>query len=513
MNKSNKSFLLNNSYVQNISNLNLYSTLSSVKNEGRDLINLFLKDLKFIKICPQINLNYDCFSFDNLVERTKFRSRLKGNYGIGIYMLKYKNSDNLFYIGKSVNLSIRLNNHYLRSAKYNSRLGIFLQLVGWSNISVHILEFCDEKNLTNRENFYLNKYLPSLNGKFSSSYSSSVYRSLSGILAHRQSLYRKEDLRLNNHFKYSDFLWVYSYPELINLKCTVDGYLSKNYNNTDPCFKNIAEFKKSFRLYNLNNRIIYRYLDTYTPYKGLIFISANIGNVENFKDLISRNYFRTPVYLSKKIWVYNSNDLSLLNNSPFESIKSTSRLLKIAPSSIKSILNTEIGISKGYYFFDHEISDKLKSDLLSKPNVRDPISNLRIEVWVYDSNLELIDKFNSQQEMLRVLDLKRVRTVNKYKDTGINFRGFYFYSFEIDNSLKKSILDNKNYAKYTKAKLVWVMVNNLLIKDEPFLSIISAAKYLNFNRKMIAKYIDTNKIYLGYKFYSKKPNPFFNNKP
>jgi hypothetical protein len=103
LNKSNKSFLLNNYYVQNISNLNLYSTLSSVKNEDKDLINLFLKDLKFIENCPQVNLNYDCFSFDNLVERTKFRSRLKGNYGIGIYMLKYKNSDNLFYIGKSVN--------------------------------------------------------------------------------------------------------------------------------------------------------------------------------------------------------------------------------------------------------------------------------------------------------------------------------------------------------------------------------------------------------------------------
>jgi hypothetical protein len=56
--------------------------------------------------------------------------------------------------------------------------------------------------------------------------------------------------------------------------------------------------------------------------------------------------------------------------------------------------------------------------------------------------------------MLRVLDLKRVRTINKYKDTGINFRGFYFYSFEIDNLTKKINLDNKIYAKYTKAKLV-----------------------------------------------------------
>jgi hypothetical protein len=56
--------------------------------------------------------------------------------------------------------------------------------------------------------------------------------------------------------------------------------------------------------------------------------------------------------------------------------------------------------------------------------------------------------------MLRVLKLKRVRTINKYKDTGINFKGFYFYSYELENSIKKSILGNKNYVKYTKAKLI-----------------------------------------------------------
>jgi hypothetical protein len=130
--------------------------------------------------------------------------KLKGSFSIGIYMLKYKYSNNIFYIGKSINLPTRLNHHYLKSANYNSKLGIFLQLVGWTNVSVHILEFCDETNIDNRENFYLNKYLPSLNGKFSSIYSPSIYRSLSSILYYRQSIFRKEDSRLNNNFKYSD---------------------------------------------------------------------------------------------------------------------------------------------------------------------------------------------------------------------------------------------------------------------------------------------------------------------
>ena len=120
--------------------------------------------------CP--NSILDCELFDNVDCRDKFRRDLQNKSGI--YMLKYKHDDRIFYKGKSVDLSRRLGDHYNRSSLSSNRLGLFLRMVGWCNVSVHILEFCSELELDDRENHYIKKYLPSLNRKFSTSYSSKV---------------------------------------------------------------------------------------------------------------------------------------------------------------------------------------------------------------------------------------------------------------------------------------------------------------------------------------------------
>ena len=135
-------------------------------------------------------------------------------------------------------------------------------MVGWSNVSVHIIEFCSETQLDIRENYYIEKYLPTLNRKFSSSYSLKTYRSLSSLLFQRQTLNRVKHPLLNKNFNPKSLLWVYSYPEL-------------NLLNNMP-FDNISKFKK---LLNLDNRTLYKYIDTYTPYNGYIFLSANISNL------------------------------------------------------------------------------------------------------------------------------------------------------------------------------------------------------------------------------------------
>lgn len=97
-------------------------------------------------------------------------------------------------------------------------------------------------------------------------------------------------------------------------------------------FDNISKFKKIF---NLDNRTLYKYIDTYTPYNGYIFLSADIFNLtpvqtevlslnENNKfvnghfvqevdqKLILFNSSITPSYKPIKIWVYKSKDLSLV---------------------------------------------------------------------------------------------------------------------------------------------------------------------------------------------------------
>lgn len=156
------------------------------------------------------------------------------------------------------------------------------------------------------------------------------------------------------------------------------------------------------------------------------------------------------------------------------------------------------------------------------PNVRDSISKLRIKTWVYDFNLNLINNrpFYSQQEMLKATrrtNLKRVRTINKYKDKGILFKGYYFFTQELDMNMKNKLIENRtssasSFAKPTQnAKLLWVYnVNNQkLVNNVPFTSIISASKFLNLNRKTVTRYIDSNIPLKGYKFFS---NPNLNDK-
>lgn len=111
--------------------------------------------------------------------------------------------------------------------------------------------------------------------------------------------------------------------------------------------------------------------------------------------------------------------------------------------------------------------------------------------------------------MLRNLNLKRIRTINKYKDTGILFKGYYFFSKEISSDMinkliKNRILSPSSYAKPTKnAKLIWIykINTNNLVNNKPFTSILSASKILNLNRKTIARYIDSDKVFKGYKFF------------
>jgi NUMOD1 domain len=167
-------------------------------------------------------------------------------------------------------------------------------------------------------------------------------------------------------------------------------------------------------------------------------------------------------------------------------------------------------MSKGFYCFTKELDDKELNELKIKGKIRHSISSLSKPIWVY-TTLGENDKFNilnnkpfqSQQEMLRSLKLKRIRTINKYKDTGINFKGYYFFSNKLSNEELNKLKTNI-YAKPRKnSMLVWVYKDNQLINNRPFLSMTSAGKELNLNRKLIRKYLDSNIHYNEFLFYSK----------
>lgn len=144
--------------------------------------------------------------------------------------------------------------------------------------------------------------------------------------------------------------------------------------------------------------------------------------------------------------------------------------------------------------------------------------------------LELINNkpFNSQQDMLRSLNLKNVRTINKYKDTGgwlrslcapaRKFKWYFFFSYKL-SEIELTDLKNNNFKINSKGReaiadivnkksiLIWAYKNDVLINNSPFLSIIKAGNELNLNRKLIRKYLDSERPYRGIYFYSKaKPN-------
>jgi len=208
--------------------------------------------------------------------------------------------------------------------------------------------------------------------------------------------------------------------------------------------------------------------------------------------------------------MYTSDKINLVNNKPFETIKDASIFIGTSRSTVINILDRHIAMSKGFYCYSKPLSFEEKLELKNKGILRDSISSLSISVWVYTSDLNLVndEPFKSQQEMLKTLNLKRVRTINKYKDTGICFKVFYFFSEKPSSEVVWDIKDNKIYAKpHVKSILVWVYKNNLLINNSPFLSLTSAGTELKIDRKFIIKLLDTEISYKDLYFYSKsKPN-------
>lgn len=81
-------------------------------------------------------------------------------------MLQYNLNKKFSYVGRSIDLGVRLRTHFNRSSLSKNKLGLFLNLVGWSNISVYILELTTEKEIIQKENWYLKKYLPVLNSHY-----------------------------------------------------------------------------------------------------------------------------------------------------------------------------------------------------------------------------------------------------------------------------------------------------------------------------------------------------------
>jgi hypothetical protein len=164
------------------------------------------------------------------------------------------------------------------------------------------------------------------------------------------------------------------------------------------------------------------------------------------------------------------------------------------------------------YLFSKEL-DNLNIEKLKEVHLSRKHNNLN--VWVYDANTatsppELIGNFNSIKKAADYFNVD-YRSLINHLDTkeAINKEGKFIYLFtnELDTEDLNLLSNNFNKASnMTTSIWVYKYVDDklTLINDNKpsYVSRLSLSKDLKMSAKTINKYLDSNKSYKGYYFYS-----------
>lgn len=94
-------------------------------------------------------------------DQVTFRNTWKGVSGI--YKITFLPFRLFTYYGSSRDQGGRFKYHYFTSPKLMNFLGLFLNVFGWSNFSITVVELCPVEQLEIRENWYLTTFCPLLN--------------------------------------------------------------------------------------------------------------------------------------------------------------------------------------------------------------------------------------------------------------------------------------------------------------------------------------------------------------
>lgn len=139
-------------------------------------------------------------------------------------MFTYKSDSNIYYIGRAKDFQKRFKAHLNINLK--DRFHVFANAVGWDKFEFSVIEICSLDMHQERENYYLQKYLPLLNTIFKSNLSDTqTFDSIYEILKLRQL-----DSNFDNKYK-GISIYLYEY---------VNGQLSTNY----IAFKSINQLSK-----------------------------------------------------------------------------------------------------------------------------------------------------------------------------------------------------------------------------------------------------------------------------
>ena len=137
------------------------ASLSSSSNNNKIISELYLNRIAPIKPFEEKIVSV-CRDLQSSTALKTFFKDLKGKGGI--YLFTYKSEPNIYYIGRAKDFQKRFKAHLNTNLK--DRFHVFVNAVGWDKFEFSVIEICNLDMHRERENYYLQKYLPLLNTIF-----------------------------------------------------------------------------------------------------------------------------------------------------------------------------------------------------------------------------------------------------------------------------------------------------------------------------------------------------------
>jgi len=277
----------------------------------RQIIFDLFENLNCLTFIPVVSYN-DAFS-------SKKTAILDNKAKSGIYCWTNLES-NKSYIGSSVDLGRRLRDYFNTSfISHNTRkmmvINKALLKYGYSNFKLEILEYCDPKELTRKEQYYMDLLNPDYN-VLNKAYSSLGYKHTESSL-----------VKIHNHL------------QNLNLSKSVKVMVTNLETNISTEYDSLTKAAESL---NTNRNTLKEYIHKSILYKGIYKLEANLS-VSSYDS----NYINHPA--SKKIEVI---DLELNTVTIYPSIRAAARKLDLGYVSIATYLRrNQKSPYKGRYVF------------------------------------------------------------------------------------------------------------------------------------------------------------------
>ena len=186
------------------------------------------------------------------------------------------------------------------------------------------------------------------------------------------------------------------------------------------------------KLLNVQHKTITDHLDKWIKggIDGNYVFSEQLDSLklQKLKEISTKKKFN-----NRKVWVYNTSTMELITHS-FSSMQKAADYLKVDYRSVLNHLDTSKATVKGgklVLLFSDELTPAKKDLFLN--NVQ-KATHETVAIWVYknvDDKYTLLNnkKANYSSKLDASTQLKiSSKTMDKYLDTGKEYKGLYFYS-------------------------------------------------------------------------------------